>query len=546
MKHSLSIAAGIALAAVSFGCTKARSLADDPRLCPNWQTKIGPVFQERCSQCHSSGTGTPQGGYDVSTYNLALGSGTPPPVVAGASDSRLLTVLNPVTATASHQGMEDVYALARTWVVDCRATFLDESISVHSAGVMDPTQPDFHGRHILDNNYDLRLCQSCHGQDLQGGSSQVNCLDCHQGTGAKACGSCHAYPPATAAHTIHAAGGLLAKQIACSTCHPNHQSAKDHGYGADGLLRTSPALVVLSGLAASGTRTAPPAWDPASRTCKNVYCHGATMPDSAAVTSSPSWDASPRPATQACTYCHGVPPNGAGGRRCSNCHSSVVDANFTLVSTVLHLNGTVDFADPNTPCSTCHGSPASNAPPPDLQGSSDPAAKGVGQHQRHLTSPLLGIRGPIQCSECHQVPVNANSSGHFGAGHAPGTVAAATVFPIVAGSGTLARAQSASPKWDSTLLTCAGTYCHGGGEPLNIDKTVGLMQMPSWVTPDSGDCGTACHGLPPLFSGHPTGIARTGCVGCHAKTIDATGNIVFTGAPDSQTTTHMNGTFDGN
>jgi predicted CxxxxCH...CXXCH cytochrome family protein len=403
---------------------------------------------------------------------------------------------------------------------------------------LDPTQPDFHGRHILDNSYDLRLCQSCHGQNLQGGSSQVNCLACHQGMGAKACGSCHAYPPATGAHSIHVAGGLLAKKVVCSTCHPDHQGAEDHAYGANGLLRT--------GLAASGTRTAPPTWDPASRTCKNVYCHGATRPDSAAVTIIPSWDATPRPATQACNYCHGLPPNSAGGVRCSGCHRAVVDAKLTLVNTVLHLNGTVDFADANTPCNTCHGSAASNAPPPDLQGNSDPAAKGVGQHQRHLTSPLLGIRGPIQCSECHQVPVTVNSPGHLGSGHAPGTVAAATVFPNVAGSGALARAQSAAPKWDSTQLTCARTYCHGGGEPLNIDKTVGLMQTPSWVAPDSGACGTACHGLPPLFSGHPSAVARTGCVACHAKTIDVTGNIVFTGAPGSQTTTHMNGVFDGN
>jgi uncharacterized protein (DUF1697 family) len=34
-------------------------------------------------------------------------------------------------------------------------------------------------------------------------------------------------------------------------------------------------------------------------------------------------------------------------------------------------------------------------------------------------------------------------------------------------------------------------------------------------------------------------------VACHAKTIDTSGNIVFTGAAGAQSTTHMNGAFDG-
>jgi hypothetical protein len=71
------------------------------------------------------------------------------------------------------------------------------------------------------------------------------------------------------------------------------------------------------------------------------------------------------------------------------------------------------------------------------------------------------------------------------------------------------------------------------------------MQTPNWVSADSGKCGATCHGIPPQFSGHPTGIAITGCVGCHASTIDATGNIIFTGPPGAQSTTHINGVFDG-
>ncbi len=546
MKDSLAIA--IAMAVSMVGCTKARPLVNDQRLCPDWQNDIGPLFQEKCSACHSSGDAGPaQGGYDTTTYNLALGTGTPPAVVAGDANSTLLSVLK--TATNPHDGMSDVYAEAKKWIVDCRASYLNETTSVHTAGVLDPAQPDFHGMAVANSN--LGVCQKCHGEDLSGGAAGVSCFSCHQlalMNPAGACGVCHAYPPVTGRHVIHVAGGALAKQFACSTCHPDHQSGQDHAFSS-GSLRTGPAQVSLSGLAAltpaDGTRAGPPAWDANLQTCSNVYCHGAAYSDSAAVTNSPSWNATPRPAAQTCTFCHGTPPNGAGGTRCSTCHYSVVDAQANLVSTSLHLDGIVEFAGVNTPCNTCHGSVSSPAPPPDLEGNTDPSAVGVGQHQRHVVAPILNIRGPIQCSECHQVPADASTPGHYGTGHAPGTVAMATVFPNVAGSGTLARAQSAAPTWNLASMTCAGAYCHGGGEPLNTDKTPGLEQTPNWVSPGSGACGATCHGTPPQFSGHPTGITRTGCVACHAQTIDSSGNIIFTGPSGAQTTTHMNGAFDG-
>jgi predicted CxxxxCH...CXXCH cytochrome family protein len=565
MKHSLAVVVAVVLSIA--GCTRARPLVNDQRLCPDWQHDIGPLFQDKCSACHSSGDAGPaQGGYDTTTYNLALGTGITPDVIAGNADSKLLSVLNPDSATDPHRGVLDAqaHALATKWVVDCRATYLKEATSVHTAGVLDPTQPDFHGTILFDSNFNFGVCQKCHGDDFSGGATGVSCLSCHRGVGGlpsdlmsspgvPACAACHGSAPASGKHKSHVDGGLLAKQFDCSTCHPDHQKDQDplaHAFAADGSLRVGPAQVSLTGQAAftptTGARSGPPTWDASARTCSNVYCHGATFSDSAAVTNSPGWYSAPRPASQTCTFCHGTPPNGAGGTRCSNCHHSVVNAQASLIRTDLHLDGIVEYADPNTPCDTCHGSASSFAPPPDLQGNSASSAVGVGQHQRHLTAPVLGIRGPIQCSECHQVPANVLSPGHFGAGHAPGTVAMATVFPNVAGSGTLARAQSALPTWNHNSTTCSGAYCHGGGEPLNTDKTAGIQQTPNWVSPDSGACGTSCHGIPPQFPGHPTGVTRTGCVACHAQTIDASGNIIFTGPAGAQTTTHMNGGFDGN
>jgi predicted CxxxxCH...CXXCH cytochrome family protein len=540
----------VALALCGFACTKARPLDHDPRTCPNWQEQVEPLFKEKCVACH--GPGNAQGGYDVSRYDLALGTDAAPEIVIGDASSKLLTTIDPASAAGPHAGFSDVYALAKTWVVECRASFLNESKSVHTAGVMNRTQPDFHGRPVIDSKYDLRDCQYCHGQRLDGGKANiVACTKCHDGQGPKACGSCHGYPPATAAHQVHSGSGVLAKTVACTTCHPEHKAASDHAYAGNGL-RTGPAQVVLTGLAAltpsNGKRAAAPAWDASTQTCTNVYCHGATAPDSKAVTLSPVWTAPHRDASQTCTYCHGSPPNGAGGTRCATCHRSVVDATDPnkLINTALHLDGKVDFAEPGTPCNTCHGSATSNAPPTDLQGKTEISSLGVGLHQRHMTAPILGVRGPIQCTECHPVPTSVPGAAHFGGGHAPGSVVLPVVFPSGAGWGALARAEGAQPKWDRTTATCSGVYCHGGGEPLNTDNTVGVLQTPNWTAPDDGACGVACHGLPPRFNGHPTATTRTTCVTCHAKTIDSAGNIVFTGPAGAQTTTHMNGVYDGN
>lgn len=555
MKHRLRLIAIVAVAMSGLACTKARSLANDPRACPNWLQDIKPLFDERCLACHAPEN--PQGGYDVSRYDLALGTGLVPDVVVGDANSKLLATIDPAGATGPHAGMADLHALAKTWVVECRASFLDESTSVHTAGVLNPSQPDFHGKKVIDSNYDLRVCKSCHGQRLQGEKKSWKagdppaCTVCHSGVSPKACGACHGYPPATGAHAIHAGSGVLAKNLACANCHPDHRGADDHAY-AGNVLRTGPGQVVLSGLAAltpsNGKRAGAPAWDASSRTCANVYCHGATAPDSKAVTASPRWDAPHRDVSQNCTYCHGLPPNGAGGTRCATCHRSVVDPvdPTKLISTALHLDGKVDFAEAGTACNTCHGSASSMAPPPDLQGNVAISSLGVGLHARHLSSPVLGLRGPIQCSECHLVPSNVSGAAHFGAGHAPGTVMQAVVFPSGTGWGALAKADSAQPKWNHDTATCAGVYCHGGGEPLNTDKTTGVLQTPNWVAPDSGECGVACHGIPPRFSGHPTDTTRTTCVDCHAKTIDSAGNIIFTGPAGARTTTHMNGAFDGN
>src|SRR5688572_29377356 len=117
--------------------------------------------------------------------------------------------------------------------------------SVHAPGLLDPASPGFHGTVLRDRGWRFELCQSCHGQDYDGGTSSAACTTCHD-DGPTACATCHGegrrYEPA-GAHAAH--------RETCDACHrvparwdePGHILVEDHSDPA-------PAEVVLGALAA--------------------------------------------------------------------------------------------------------------------------------------------------------------------------------------------------------------------------------------------------------------------------------------------------------
>src|SRR5206468_9537603 len=135
-----------------------------------------------------------------------------------------------------------------------------------------------------------------------------------------------------------------------------------------------------------------------------------------------------------------------------------------------------------------HGDAQSSAPP-------------TGAHRAHLVAGT--VRGPIACSECHQVPATVSAPGHID--HAG---PAALVF------GALATARGATPAWDRTSGTCTNVYCHGAVNPgwtASADSTI--------------YCG-ACHGLPPSDAAHAPTLKVTDCATCHPSTVGPFGNIL--------------------
>lgn len=207
-----------------------------------------------------------------------------------------------------------------------------------------------------------------------------------------------------------------------------------------------------------------------------------------------------------CQQCHGA--NYTGGRvnaACTDCHTQ--------------QNG------PEA-CNTCHGdsNPGGRIyPPRDLDDNTTTASRGVGAHEQHLGTTVLGARA--RCSSCHIFPRSTYAPGHIDS-----TRYAEVNF------GGIAANFHASPQYDASNQTCANTYCHGGFEfrkseadSLNrfaytADKMTGNPQTVSWTNPTGAEktCGT-CHGLPP--AGHiPASINQ--CYQCHGNVVDMNGNII--------------------
>jgi predicted CxxxxCH...CXXCH cytochrome family protein len=313
---------------------------------------------------------------------------------------------------------------------------------VHGDGILDPQSPEFHGTLIKNAGWNFDSCKMCHGDDFMGGAAKVSCYTCHSDGGPTGCTTCHGQPPKSGAHLTH----VVEQKLDCTTCHVKPMIYTDAGH-LDGKVE-----VTLD----KGS------WD--GQRCSGTYCHGDTFTDTSAKNQRPLWNGSDQ---ATCGSCHGLPPSNHARSNCAECHPSGK-----------HLDGKIDLGDGSGSCSACH--------------TIDPA-KLSGAHLGHMSAPL-GLRGPLDCKDCHQVPVQVTDPGHIDKAGGP-------------------------------QFTC-NRECHGDA-------------MPAWNDPPSAAyCGT-CHAIPPQDATHPSSLRLTQCVTCHPTTIDATGSFVKGG-------THMNGVVDAN
>lgn len=532
-------------AALLAGCGVVRP-SDFPQVCPNYDEVIRPLAEASCSECHSPTVA--EGGYIVGLHTQTVSrrdDGTPR-VDPGNEDSLFLQAVKgtlPGHPQVRDLSEEEVSTLER-WVVACRGA--PQKHEFHPPGWATSTDKDqFHGVKLREKFYRFGECQKCHGEDLRGGKSGIDCNSCHV-KGPLECNTCHgdATSPAppkdlsgvrlttslgVGAHRAHVTDGPAHKAYGCAKCHLDVQNVEDEGhYRRRGVFLTGPAEVILQS-GPGGVAT----WDRTTATCTNSACHAPFPSDTSSTRKDPVWT---RAGEITCGSCHGAPPSNhaSGNERCELCHgSSYADGG---VDFSLHLNGTVDVRGGGMRCDSCHAGPDSPAFV-DLQGrGTDAGVRTVGAHDAHLHASRL--RGPLTCNECHLVPANVFSPGHID------SPPPAEVFPD-GGSG-LAWSFNAMPVYDASNATCT-TYCHGAGNFGHPDTAPNLLRTPSWTGgSDQAACGT-CHGLPPQDGtvGHVAAVGLS-CDTCHSGSVEPDGGIRFSPGPDGGLTSkHLDGKITG-
>lgn len=479
------------LVAGAVGCADPRPRAEDT--CPTWQDDIAGRVLNACtdSGCHGA---SPAAGYDLRSYLGALGPGSDsvPNAIASDPTSALVTVLDPATATDPHLGQGALHTLLSRWVA-CDLAYFESPL--HPGGILDPASADFHGKELDQRGWDFALCASCHGADFAGTTRAPACTSCHT-SGPTTCDTCHPAEPRTGAHTSHLAIG-----VACSTCHRVPAVWNQEGHVlVNGQPDRAPAEVTLSGLAEAvlepADRTGPPAYDPATGACAQVYCHGDVLGPTGAANPRPVWTQDP-PGPAACSSCHGAPPTSHARARCAECHP--LDR---------HINTTMDIGAGQPGCLGCHGSGTSAAPPRDLLGNTSTSALGVGAHRAHLDGGHR-LAPPVPCDTCHVVPTTVLAVGHLDSADAAEVKAAVG--------------------WDRDARTC-NNRCH-------------LQARPDWTGTQVAFCGS-CHGVPPATPVHANVHQLSQCTTCHSNTVDVFGNIKLTDGPGGVTSPHMDGDVD--
>ena len=282
------------------------------------------------------------------------------------------------------------------------------NIGCHGAAVADPTAAS----PILwtEQRTKVDQCELCHGVPPATGTHSDwigvdDCIRCHpaayDGSGALAaghidgivsvgngsgdCTACHgggedpAPPRDLDGNTVPTFGGVGAHQqhlrsnfvrgpMPCNTCHQVPEESTSPGHidtpggaevfrDAGGDFLEGLATVEGSEEPLAAARSAQPRYDPASKTCTNVACHGSGSglftDDSPTVVRTLRWTDVGN-STIFCGACHGLPPDNLRHPvvapnigECGNCHVGVFDSAGILIRDVngqtKHINGRVEF-----------------------------------------------------------------------------------------------------------------------------------------------------------------------------------------------------------
>jgi predicted CxxxxCH...CXXCH cytochrome family protein len=257
-----------------------------------------------------------------------------------------------------------------------------QKMTIHGAGIITPSSPEFHGNLVKQNNWDLTLCKDCHGANYDGGLVNKSCLNCHiYPQGPENCTTCHGSKTSNAppkdlngnystsdrgvgAHQAHLKVNSVGRFLTCTECHNVPGGLYTQGHVDSEL----PAEVLMNNFRANVTtnddsslfnyfdidpnqiRYIPnPIYNSLDLTCSNTYCHGYFKNGN--VDNKPVWT---DPTSSECGSCHGdgsnpipkIPSQGGShptDTDCYLCHGGVVDANLNIINPSKHIDGLLNL-----------------------------------------------------------------------------------------------------------------------------------------------------------------------------------------------------------
>jgi predicted CxxxxCH...CXXCH cytochrome family protein len=258
-------------------------------------------------------------------------------------------------------------------------------------------------------------CTKCHGQGVAQANYSSNNRQSAPGYGGVGLGIQHqasiitnnvSSDPKIGAHDTHMRSlNNLGMPVSCSDCHVVPATAFSAGHMNGSSLPTWSNLAqnkeTIEGSAipySYGKGTLISAYDPATGTCSNIYCHGGSMTDG--VSTQPKWNETgyvTGDRSHDCQQCHGYPPTSASSRRphnpatemdCSSCHphNGYRDATGATTDTGqsvgydFHINGNLEAMKY---CNACHDYDTRGANGT-LWGKNQMAVEGFGAHAVHI------------------------------------------------------------------------------------------------------------------------------------------------------------------
>jgi predicted CxxxxCH...CXXCH cytochrome family protein len=300
-------------------------------------------------------------------------------------------------------------------------------------------------RSAYQQNHDL--CRECHGMDLRGGITKIDCFN--QG----AIGSCHAngHGPRSIIHVVPfkdpALHGVMAKKdlTICQDCH-----------GTAGGAGSNPRFNLAFGSLPAG--------------CESSGCHNVKMAHPK------PWETHNSAGNQAnaCVLCHGANFEGGSGPSCRSCHTRLIGVQLPTAGT----------------CVSCHGNPPDGAATPNQAGS----------HAAHVALPEL----QNNCKACH------NGGGSGSAAHQVfGNLTVAFLSSYNAKSGaavfnktgkTCANIKchggQTTPVWGGKLAGCLSCHTSGTGQYNSFNSGKHTTHI------SEGLACTDCHDTAKLAPGH--------------------------------------------